>query len=159
MIKHIITYLTFTLLLLASFACGNSNVVYSQFADIPSSGWPQSLEIPFNPIPNDSILDQYSHDLILIIRHNDSMPFDTIWIAVNESSFGTTIHSDTIPIKLSQPSGKWIGAGSHGLYEIKQPLHAFKKLPAGYEISLSHAMNKDPLTGIKNIGLIIRRRK
>lgn len=145
-----------TLLLLA--ACGREKVVYSDFRDLPSFGWDRINDLSFDPVPLDSNLDTLSHDVVLVLRHSDVTPIDTIWLAIEETSYGQIIRKDTIPFPLTDPYGKWRGARSHALYEISDTLHSFTRLPSGYQISIAHAMKKERIPGIKNIGIILSRR-
>lgn len=132
--------------------------MYSEFHNINSKGWNRLSFIPFNPIPEDSITEGAIHDVILVLRHNDFTPSDSIWIAVQETSFGNIIRNDTIPLSLAYPSGSWKGNGAHGIYQISDTLHSFSKLPAGYELSISHAMKPQIIPGIINVGIILSRR-
>lgn len=137
--------------------CGGDDVVYSEFHDHPSDGWRRMTVLSFDPCPFDSATDIGSHEIEIILRHNDAIPYDSLWVAVEETSFGTTIHRDTIPVALSNAEGEWLGRGTHGVYEVSKSLRTYKRLPSGYEITLGHAMKQERIPGIINVGIRMKR--
>lgn len=140
-------------------ACGgDSDVVYSEFRDLSSDGWGRMVTLAFDPMPTDSVTDGTTHDVEIVVRHTDATPCDTLWIAVEETSFGAVIHNDTIPLPLANHDGEWIGKGAHGFYEVTDTLRSFRRLPSGYQIAVSHAMKPEYMPGIKNVGIKILRR-
>lgn len=155
-IRHLPAFIAVLLLLSA---CGENDVVYSDFRNLTQDGWDRMDVLSFDPCPFDSAIDGNSHEIEIILRHTDATPCDSIWIAVEETSFGATIHRDTIPMALSNAKGEWLGKGAHGIYETSYILRSYKRLPSGYQITLSHAMKNEHVAGIINAGIRMIRLK
>jgi gliding motility-associated lipoprotein GldH len=66
--------------------------------------------------------------------------------------------TDTITITLADAYGKWIGNGNYGIYEKTDTIYRNVKMDLGYQISVSHAMHEELLSGISDVGIVLKRK-
>lgn len=131
---------------------------YSEFYDFGPEGWQRLATLGFD-VPDDSISPCSERDCILVIRHTDALPYDSLWLCIEETSGERLIRRDTIPVAFTRGIRGWSGRGNRGLYEVRDTLRSFSSAPRDYHITLSHAMKREVIPGIKNIGVIFKRKK
>lgn len=83
------------------------------------------------------------------IRHKDSYPYRDLWLTVN----GDTCHlffADTI--------GKWSGNGIGEIRHLSCPISFQIKEDSLRKLDIMHIMQDNPLQGIDNVGIYIRKK-
>lgn len=96
-------------------------------------------------------------DILLVIRNNNDYPYSNIQLFSTFSLVGEKNKPDTLNYIMAKPNGEWLGSG---FGQIKEMLLSYKKSyqfpkPGKYELVLFHAMRKDSLQGIEDIGVRI----
>lgn len=90
--------------------------------------------------------DYLYQDFIATVRHN--FPDTTRW------------RSYKITFTLADPDGRWNGSGIGGLYQSSVLLgEAPVAYPANYTFRIIHQMNEEQLSGISDVGIIVRKEK
>ncbi|MDD2559436.1 MAG: gliding motility lipoprotein GldH [Bacteroidales bacterium] len=90
----------------------------------------------------------------IYLRNDNSYPYTNL--CLNAAIFlPDTSYYEYIDVSLIKENGKWAGSGWGSLYT--QEIFT-KKLPVvnSFRIELSHAMQDEVLTGIRNIGICLR---
>ena len=95
------------------------------------------------------------------IRYQESYPYRDIWLGVSHNTEDTlTYVTDTLQLFLVDEAGNKTGNGLCGLYQCNLPYKAF--IPIRTEGStrtfrIVHIMRDNPLTGISDIGIQLRK--
>lgn len=147
---------TLTLLSLLAIVTACSNVAFCHFEKIDNNEWREADVLNFKPVLNDSTS---LYDLEIAVRHTDDYPFQNIWLYVaHREEYNVKI--DTLQLILADDWGRWQGDG-HGLVKTFTSLYKGEyKLSKGanFGITIKHAMREDPLPGITDVGLIVKKR-
>lgn len=130
---------------------------YSKFADIPESGIPRNWEYVFCATESDSAaLLKGSHNAVVVVRYTYSCPSQSIVLNLEEMSFShTKPDSLTVRIPLFSKSGKPLGKGTYGIFEISDTIHKDFAVPDGYTVSVSSPVPDEKTVGIKSVGIVI----
>lgn len=137
--------------------CGKSDeVVYTQFAAIDASGWERMGCVEFKLDSAVNVDDRC--DVLLVVRHSNEYRYRSLCLTVEEMSLRHDVKVDTIEIPLATPSGEWQGRGSGRLYEVVDTLCRNVTLSADHLWTVGHAMRENPLVGVNDIGIVIKRR-
>lgn len=142
--------------------CNNDDAlpVYSCYVDIDPAGWNRLDNVEFEIMHRDSTpIVGNGYDIMLNVRHTSSYRYRNLALAIETVDVEGVQTVDTISIPISNSAGKWEGRGSYGIYETSTILKKDVSIPEGYTISVSPAMNENPLTGIVNTGIIVSKRK
>ena len=155
LIKNKIACLPIIYLLLT--AC-HSNTVYHSYQSIPTTGWSKSDTLVYT-LPNSIPAGNYEAEIG--IRYQESYPYRDIWLEVSHNTKDTlTYVTDTLQLFLVDEAGNKTGNGLCGLYQCNLPYKAF--IPIRTEGStrtfrIVHIMRDNPLTGISDIGIQLRK--
>ena len=152
-LKNKLTWLP--ILILA--ACQN-NIIYHSYAPVPLDGWDKS-DILVYTLPNSIPAGNYEAEIG--IRYQESYPYRDIWLEVSHNTKDTlTYVTDTLQLFLVDEAGNKTGNGLCGLYQCDLPYKA--SIPIRTEGSartfrIVHIMTDNPLTGISDIGIRLRK--
>jgi gliding motility-associated lipoprotein GldH len=137
------------------FSC-KSDKLYEEYKTIQSSGWEKDSVARFNVTIDKHYL---SYNLSINVRNRGDYPYSNLWLFVDITAPDHTKISDTIEYQLALPNGKWIGKGTGGIYSTQFPFreNVTFPTPGNYTISVRHAMRTNPLTGISDIGLAVKK--
>lgn len=136
----------------------HDNVVYADFVDIHSGGWPADEFCEFNTATLDSALfvsPSERYDVLLCVRHSAEYPFTSLCLPVVQSVDNATALPDTLKINMMDGRGRWRGSQSKGIYTLTDTILRDAEIPPLYSLRLFHAMPSNPLPGLLSIGLII----
>jgi gliding motility-associated lipoprotein GldH len=153
--------LAFLLFVWSIFISCDSDVAYSHFESTDSKGWDRQDEKLFKIVSSDTTEDgccQGIYDVLLVVRHTDSYPYTKLNISLERASLSLGPLTDTITITLADAYGKWIGNGNYGIYEKTDTIYRNVKMDLGYQISVSHAMHEELLSGISDVGIVLKRK-
>lgn len=144
------------LMLLASAACSRHPVAY-EYRSTPVEGWEPGDTLKFRV---DTLQESGTYRLTLGVRTSASTPypFRSVWIAVRQHWHNPdTLLIDTVECVLTDEKGDAIGHGV-SLYQYRQPLPLIK-LPEGScaELSITHIMRRELISGISAIGIRLER--
>jgi gliding motility-associated lipoprotein GldH len=129
-------------------------VIYTQFVELPQSGWDAQQAITFTPTITDTITD---YQLQLTLRHNDRYPYQNMWMFVEIIQDSLLVQPiDTIECYLANERGEWQGGGicQYELPMIYDNNYRFKN-SGTYHISIKQGMRSEQLQGITAIGIKI----
>ena len=144
------------LILWAFFAC-KSDKLYETYKTIDPSGWSKDSCAVFNFQVDRNYLN---YNILIDVRNRGDYPNSNLWLFVDVMAPDSTVIRDTVEYQLALPNGKWTGKGTGGLYTNQFPFrtNVFFPSPGKYTISVIHAMRTDPLIGISDIGLAVKRK-
>ena len=127
--------------------------VYSEFREMPVSGWHQDSVLHY-VVPVSDTLSTY--DIQLSVRHTTQYPYQNLWMFITEWQDSTCILSDTVECYLADDRGRWLGSGIN-TYEMPLIYTTHHRFPhAGdYTFTLQQGMRTEELRGIRDIGLKI----
>lgn len=154
MTKHLRTIYRLCIAAIAcSLAACNHSPIYSHYQDLPVKGWHQDSVLQYAVDITDSTA---TYDILLMIRNNETYPYQNLWLFVSEGTTDGCILHDTIECYLADNHGRWLGSGIR-TYEL--PLyysigHHFSQ-NGEYVFTLQQGMREEYLRGITNIGLKI----
>lgn len=106
---------------------------------------------------------QQPKNIIFVVRNNNEYPYANLrlFVSIIEKDTKKTLEKDTLNYLLAKPNGDWLGSGfgvtKEILLQYKSNFHFPKE--GKYIIELNHAMRKNPLVGIEDIGIKINKVK
>ena len=125
---------------------------------VPLDGWDKSDTLVYT-LPNSIPAGNYEAEIG--IRYQESYPYRDIWLEVSHNTKDTlTYVTDTLQLFLVDEAGNKTGNGLCGLYQCDLPYKA--SIPIRTEGSartfrIVHIMTDNPLTGISDIGIRLRK--
>ena len=133
-------------------AC-DGRTVYSEYRDIPLSGWDKDSALVYELSITDSLT---AYDLVLSVRHAQTYPYQNIWFFVEN---GLTGQTDTLEYYLADQRGRWLGNGFGERHEMPCLIGSGVRFPrAGtYVFKVQQGMREDRLQGVTEVGLIVER--
>jgi len=146
----------YAILFLFIFSC-KSDKVYEDYKSIGSAGWDKDTVAKFSFSIDKNYL---AYNLSFNIRNRGDYPYSNLWLFVDIMAPDYSIISDTLEYQMALPNGKWTGKGTGGIYANKFIFrdNVSFPVPGNYTISVHHAMRTNPLVGISDIGLEVKRR-
>ncbi len=143
--------LTCHMLMATAFAaCTPEDNAYSEFHQLPPSGWAYNDTVLFTPVTADTVS---RGPLSIALRHNNSYEYSNIWIELTWHN-GPDLKRDTLNIILADPNGRWQGKGFGPSYQIELPVDPRAVVTDSAPMAVRHIMRTDTLRGIEQIGLI-----
>lgn len=139
------------------FSC-KSNSLYEDYRAIKASGWEQDSVAVFK---FDVEKNYLNYSLSINVRNRGDYQFSNLWLFVDITSPGNVTVSDTIEYQLSYPDGRWTGKGTGGIFSNQFLFrdNVFFPIPGNYTVSIKHAMRPNPLVGICDIGICVKRKQ
>lgn len=132
--------------------CGTADMRFSEFADLPESGWVYGDTVDIST----SHLDSVSvNRLSVAVRHNDDYLYRNLWLEVSYRDITGTQHRDTVNLTLADEYGRWKGKGIGATYQCEVSLPYVTNIPDSAQVSLRHIMRVDTLRGIEQVGIAI----
>lgn len=131
---------------LAFTSCKN-DIVYSQFASIPSEKWHVDSVVNFDyPIADTNV----HYQTLVYVRHTERYPYQNMWLFIDNDQ-----HRDTIEFYLADDRGQWLGDKHHGFIEMPVLLEENQHFAdtGTHHIAIQHAMRDSLLRGITDIGV------
>lgn len=136
-------------LLLTLAACDRSTV-YSDFRTVPLTRWYADSALTYTFDIADTTA---TYQMQISIRHTQQYPYQNMWLFVSDS-----LRHDTIEFYLANRRGEWLGSGQNGLIEMPVLFEENRHFTAGTQtITIQHGMRDEPLQGVSDVGLIIKR--
>ena len=138
--------LLFPLVLLLLMSCTGHNRFHS-YLPVNKDGWKRTDTLCFHAVPIDT--NRNCMEISLGIRHTHRYPYRDIWL---------TIGKDTLHIDLADEQGRWTGKGIGDMRLIQQEATInLTKMDSCGIIRIHHIMQHDPLPGISDIGIEVRK--
>ena len=138
-------------------SCSNEKgVICDFFGEIDDNQWVWNQQIQDECEIEDTV-SKYSMDLHL--RHLDSYAYENLYVILHITSPSGTEQSFRINVNLANDQGQWFGEGVSGkkTLTVKLP-NRIKAIQKGkYKIAIEQNMRDNPLLGICDIGLKIKK--
>ena len=157
MIKRInnSSFIVILVCMLLSVSC-NSDIVFSDFFEIPGKTWNLS-DIPSFDVQITDTLN--SNNIWLMIRTGSSYPYRNIYLFVTASTPGGKTITDTLQYDLADEKGKWYGKGFGEIHALNLPYktNVYFPLKGNYQFQIQHGMRIENLSGVYDIGLKVEK--
>ena len=136
--------------LLAS-GCGLEPIYSETFAVETEGGWSATDVKTFQFEVEDTLRQ---HEFFIDLRHDQDYPFSNLYLFVDFEFPNGRVRRDTVLCELADARGVWHGTGTGPLvdHRIGIQTHTAFPLSGAYEVNIQHAMRRDPLPGIRDVG-------
>jgi gliding motility-associated lipoprotein GldH len=151
--KRIIRYSLFILIVVLAAAC-QSDILYSEYTGFDKSGWNREQTARFSAEITDTI-SAASVDITL--RTGSNYPYRNIYLFVSTYAPGGMHITDTLEYMIADEKGNRYGKGAGNLRELdlKYRTNVFFPAAGTYLFVIEHAMRKETLEGIYDVGVKI----
>lgn len=104
---------------------------------------------------------QNQKNLMFVVRNNNDYPYSNLRLIARIEHNKKNISTDTLNFVLAKPNGEWIGTGFGDTKEIVFQYKLNYKFPRNgkYSVKVVHAMRRNVLPGIEDIGIKIQNLK
>lgn len=155
-IRHPFTATLFLMLATAGFFSCVTADLYEKSIALPDHKWSSGFKPEFNFHIKDSVP---LYQLYFIIRHTEKYNYNNIWISLNSTPPGDTVHKASFECRLAS-NNQWLATGMGDIYEHRIKLTEPVRLKAGdYHFSIENIMREDPLLHVLNVGLRIEKKE
>ncbi|MGN0230199.1 MAG: gliding motility lipoprotein GldH [Muribaculaceae bacterium] len=134
-------------------ACSPKHSSYSEFSDVPATGWTHNSPLYFTPQYGDSAA---CYDISVAIRHDQDYAYRNLSITADFIGDNQKLKRRIINVELADKYGTWKGSGFGALYQFKQvvleqvPAHTVKRIVLWQTMS-----NRDTVGNITDVGIIV----
>jgi gliding motility-associated lipoprotein GldH len=99
------------------------------------------------------------HEFFIDLRHDQTYPFSNLYLFVDFDFPNGRQRRDTVLCELADARGAWLGTGSGPVVDHRIGFLSATAFPlsGAYEISVAHAMRRDPLPGVLDVGFRLER--
>jgi gliding motility-associated lipoprotein GldH len=99
------------------------------------------------------------HEFFIDLRHDQTYPFSNLYLFVDFDFPNGRQRRDTVLCELADARGAWLGTGSGPVVDHRIGFLSATAFPlsGAYEISVAHAMRRDPLPGLLDVGFRLER--
>lgn len=126
----------------------------SNYFNINADGWAYGDTLAWTPVDS-AAFDTAS--LIVALRHANDYPYANIWLECSHYEQGDTApRLDTINIWLADEYGRWLGTGIGVGYQLADTALRHTPIDLSRPVGVRHVMRADCLTGVEQVGLIIK---
>lgn len=140
---------------MATTAC-NNNTLYSEHKSVDEKGWNMDDELRFDIDVEDTTA---IYDFYVDVRNSKEYPYSNLFLFVTTTFPDHLVRRDTLECPLADQFGQWYGKVSSNYVDGRYLLHNNIVFPmsGNYSFQVTHAMRDTNVTGIKNIGLHVKR--
>jgi gliding motility-associated lipoprotein GldH len=146
---------TCIVILLLATAC-NNGVFHNESIHLKNSEWKASDTLFYTFDSKDTLA---SYDFYFEIRNTTDYDMQNLYLFITAYYPGNSFSRDTAECILAAPDGKWYGKGM-GKHKDNRFLFRrgvkFRK-PGNYIIAVNQAMRIEKLTGISDVGILIKK--
>jgi gliding motility-associated lipoprotein GldH len=131
--------------------CGPESVYSETHAIETEGGWLASDVKAFNFLVDDTVRQ---HEFFIDLRHDQDYPFSNLYLFVDFEFPNGRVRRDTVLCELADARGVWQGTGTGPIvdHRIGIQTHTAFPISGAYEVNIAHAMRRDPLPGIQDVG-------
>jgi len=152
MLRSIVVFILF----LSLVSCQNENekVLVNDINNQWKKNDIQTFDFDINDVENQK-------NLMFVVRNNNDYPYSNLRLITSIEHNKKKISTDTLNFVLAKPNGEWIGTGFGDAKEIIFQYKLNYKFPQNgkYSVKVVHAMRKNVLPGIEDIGIKIQNLK
>ena len=130
--------------------------VYESFASLDNEEWLIGHPVTFEA----ELPEKGEYDITLYVRHTTDYELANLWCFLQVTDSTGHVRRDSVNILLAEPDGRWIGDG-HTLKNVGHPLTSLP-MPAEagkYTFSVEQGMRTRALKGVRDVGVVIRKRE
>lgn len=138
-------------------ACGE-NFIFEKTLEIPETGWTHSGPLAFDF----SVADTAArYDVLLDVRHSLEFGFQNLYVQFHTAFPSGEVKSQVVSLELAGQSGIWNGdcGGTSCKAEIPLQVNALFPEIGEYQIKVEQYMRKDPLPGVEEMTLKVRKKE
>jgi gliding motility-associated lipoprotein GldH len=141
----------FAAVLLCASGCG-PEALYADSLGVNAEGWKSAEAAEFRWEVSDTVR---VHDLYIDVRNDATYPFSNLYLFVDFTFPNGKTNRDTLAVELADAQGNWLGSGSGHVHDHRIVWHDDARFPlqGQYAVRIVHAMRRDPLPGITDVGL------
>jgi len=139
------------LVLVGLSGCG-PDPVYAETREVDAElGWSSTNVQSFQFAVADTL---QKHEFFIDLRHDQTYPFSNLYLFVDYTFPNGRSRQDTVLCELADSRGTWLGTGSGPIVDHRIGVQTQTAFPlvGNYEVTIAHAMRKDPLPGILDVG-------
>lgn len=174
--RGIIGIIVLSSLFTALTAC-DRNTVYSEFHSVPLREWYVDSVLTYRFDIADTLS---TYQVLIYVRHTQQYPYQNMWLFVDwdkkeqglymqsdstDSVLDSvcaniqTTEQDTIEFYLANDRGEWLGNGKNGLTEMPVLYEENYRFSHSGEqvVRIAHGMREEPLRGISDVGIVVKR--
>lgn len=134
-------------------SCSDGGTDYTDFTPTADDGWLRNTPIYFTPEYSDSTR---VYDLYVAVRHDSEYDFSTLNLVVDIMTPTGQTERRKLSIGFADEAGNWTGSGFGAMYQHKALLKRGVSVADLQKLALWHAMPSDTLTGITEIGIVLK---
>ncbi len=134
----------------------DSRKVFDDYYTLPKATWMKDSVLTFTfKVEKKTDI----HNLFVNIRNDQSYGFSNLWLFITVQPPAGACKTDTIQLTLAEPSGKWLGKGIGGIYDIRTIYRRNVYFPDSglYTLQLRHGMRQESLRGINDVGIRVEK--
>lgn len=141
----------FAAALVCASGCG-PEALYADSLGVNAEGWKSAEAAEFLWEVSDTAR---VHDLYIDVRNDATYPFSNLYLFVDFTFPNGKTNRDTLAVELADAQGNWLGSGSGHVHDHRIVWHDDARFPlqGQYAVRIVHAMRRDPLPGISDVGL------
>lgn len=133
-------------------------IVYHSYEHFSKEGWHKSDTISLDLHITDSISGQA--EIIFLLRNQTDYLYRDFHVTVQHNLPDTSQWKYyNLDFILADKDGRWSGSGLGGLYESSASLGEAYISQGVYTFKIIHQMNDECLTGISDIGILVKKEK
>ena len=142
-----------SLLILFS-SCSKEKIIFEKNYDIAQHQWLYKDSLSFSFDVKDTTA---AYDIELTIKHDNSYPFQNLYITISTVFPNDARVLQTLNLDLADNTGKWDGkiSGSKTIFKTNIKSDAFFSALGKYTITLSQFTRQDTLSGVESVGLAL----
>lgn len=131
--------------------CGPESVYSETHAIETDGGWQADDVKSFDFQVEDTIRQ---HEFFIDLRHDQDYPFSNLYLFVDFEFPNGRVRRDTVLCELADSRGVWQGTGTGPIVDHRIGIQTHTAFPISgtYEVNIAHAMRRDPLPGIQDVG-------
>lgn len=135
----------------------NHRMIYNEVTEIEDHVWFSERKV-MNEVNIEDTLQQT--DVYLLVRNASCYPYSNIILFVNTTFPDGRSSRDTVECILADETGKWLGSGLGDIWDNEILYRKNVRFPQRgiYKIELTHAMRKDPLPCVMDVGIAVKKR-
>jgi len=134
----------------------DKNVIYQESFSVPTGVWEADAPVHFAFYVQDTVS---GHDLMFNLRNDNTYPYRNLYLFVSAELPNGRITVDTLECLLADDRGQWFGKGLGNRYDNRFRYKMNTRFPVSgnYHLSVFQAMRDSNLSGITDVGLVIRK--
>lgn len=152
-------YIVLIIIVYALNACTRLHTTYHAYHTFEKEVWDKRDTVWLQLHLNDSITKD--SEVLVVIRNTTAYQYQFIHTSIIYNLPDSTIwQADSTSLRIANQRGDWLGDGFGKLHQQTIPISELSTIPPGnYTFKVSHTMEKDTIVGVKDIGVLIQKKK